>query len=88
MTGNSDRQIEPQSYRGQERETRPEPDRPRSGPEPDPHGRFYANGVGSVTNSLEEAIESTRTHDFDEAVEIVEDALDDLEKLEEGPTDS
>jgi chemotaxis regulatin CheY-phosphate phosphatase CheZ len=53
--------------------------------EPDREQRFYANGVGSVTRKLRDAIQQTTGHNFEEAISEVEDALDDLETLEEGP---
>lgn len=83
---NGEPQVEPESYHGQqERVHDPRDDMREAPPDPGQERRFYANGVSSVTRKLRAAIERTETHDFEDARSEVEDALDDLERLDAGP---
>ena len=87
MTGRGEPQIEPDSYHGVEPVRDPREDMREPVPDPDPEQAFYAHGVGSVMNKLHDAEGKTTAHQFDEAISIVEDALDDLKKLSAGPDD-
>jgi hypothetical protein len=83
---NQEEQVEPDSYHEAQEQTHP----PKEGmrkpvSEPSREQEFHAHGVNSVNQKLDEAQEKTAGHSFDEAITILEDALEDLEKLQEGP---